>query len=244
MTIIGGSIPCPVKNIDATQKARWNAFSFRIGSSKVTITIPPGLYTSETLFTKLRELLNAAASLAGSENTFDVGFAPASDTLKISRLTGSDPYGFLFGSGLYVDSIDKMTRSVLQIGSPALLLGFTPGINEMSDDAGIIIAPNSLDLSLLTSRIYLYLNYDSTQNLQTYVRGLGRSSPSAIIHLDDVREGRKYLNKETYMPLIVSRVNEVSRIHAFDLGFEDFFGNPVDFGNKEVSLIVEMECLY
>jgi hypothetical protein len=243
LSLVSGTIPSPTTNIDATQKGSWNSFSFRIGAQKVTIRIPPGLYEPSTLHSTLTNLLNEAAELVGSENVFVVDFAPQTERLRIRRTAGTDEYGFLFASGTASDILDQTTRAVLRIGTPALVLGFVPGRNELDVD-GTIIAPNCLDLGLLTNRIYLYMNYDTTQNLQAYTRGLGRNSPSAIIYMDDVRGGRKYLNKETYIPLIVTKTAAISRIHAIDILFEDFFGNAVNFGNREVSLILEAVCLF
>ncbi len=243
LSIIGGSIPAPTTNIDATTNTAWNSFSFRVAASRLTINIPPGLYTPTSLFTTLGGLLDQAAELAGSANRFEVGYAPNTEQLQVTRVAGEDSYGFLFGTGTYTDSLDQATRAVLQIRSPALLLGFVPGRNE-SDVDGRLIAPNCLDLGLLTNRIYMYLNYDSTQNLQAYTRGLGRPSPSAIIYMDELRDGRKYLNKESYMPFIVNAPTSVARIQSLDVGFQDFFGNPVNFGGREVSLTVEAVCQY
>jgi hypothetical protein len=243
MSIIGGTVPAPTTNIDRGEKGSWNSFSFRIGNSKVSIAIPPGLYTPNSLFTAIGGLLDQAAVLAGSANRFEVGYAPATEHLQVRRVAGEDSYGFLFGTGTYTDSLDQVTRAVLQIGSPALLLGFVPGRNEVDVD-GTLIAPNCLDLGLLTNRVYMLLNYDSTQNLQAYTRGLGRPSPSAIIYMDELRDGRKYLNKDTYIPFIVAAPTSVARIQSLDVQFQDFFGNPVNFGGREVSLTVEAVCQY
>jgi hypothetical protein len=241
MSLIAGTIPAPVTNIDATSLSSWNSFTFRLGSLKLTITIPPGLYTPTTITHTLQELLNQAASVASSPNTFEVSLYPNTERLQVTRTAGSDSFGFLFGTGSYTDSIDKTSGTIQRIGSPALIFGFIPGINEM-DVNGVIVTPNEIDLGLLTNRIYLYLNYDSTQNLQAYSRGMGRSSPSAIIPMDELRDGRKFLNKESYNPLIVTKNAPMGRIETLDIQFQDFFGNPVNFGGREVSLILEASC--
>jgi hypothetical protein len=188
--------------------------------------------------------LNEAAHVAGSHNEFELSFLPNTSQLRIRAKKGDDIFGFLFGSGNYIDMVDQTSRTVLKVASPALIFGFPSGVNALSDSDGLLVAPNYLDLGLLTNRIYLSFNYDTTQNLQAYTRGNGRRSPSAIIHMDEVRENRKFLNKETYIPLIVSKNTPVSKIQQLDIHFEHLFGGDVNFGNREVSLIIEAVCLY
>ena len=54
---------------------------------------------------------------------------------------------------------------------------------------------------------------------------------------------RKYLNKETYSPLIVAKPAPIARIQTLDVVFTDFFGNPVNFGGREVSFTLEITIL-
>jgi hypothetical protein len=244
LTLVGGSIPTPIHNIPADVAS----FTFRIGDKRLNISIPPGMYSEASLCAKLEEVLNAAAEVAGSHNEFTVALFPNTSQLQITAVAGGhghqlEAFGFLFGTGSYIDSIDKTTRTVTNIGSPALIFGCIPGVNLL-DYNGVLVTPNSIDLGLLVNRVYLSLNYDTTQNMQTYTRGMGRSSPSAIIHYDDVREGRKYLNKETYTPLIVSKIAPVSRIQTIDVQFNTLFGGTANFGNREVSLVLEAVCYY
>ena len=62
--VIGGTIPIPFLNIDTP----WNQFTFEEGSTKYTITIPPGYYTITTLTSTLTTLLNSS----GVSNIYSV----------------------------------------------------------------------------------------------------------------------------------------------------------------------------
>ena len=61
--------------------------------------------------------------------------------------------------------------------------------------------------------------------------------------MDTAANDRKYLNKDTYTPLIVAKPAPIARINVLQISFEDFFGNPVDFGGREVSLAIEIVTL-
>ena len=113
---------------------------------------------------------------------------------------------------------------------------FVAGVNQIQ-------AGNAMDVYSLTNRVYLYLNYETTQDLIAYNRGIGRKEPSAIIYMDEIHNDRKFLNKDTYTPLIVAKPAPIARINTLYVNFEDFFGNPVNFGNREVSLVLEITIL-
>lgn len=241
VSLVGGSIPVPVTNVfsqsNQVHNYSYNKFTLEVSTSRYTITIPNGNYTATSLASALQTQLNAS----GSGLTFTCAVNPLTGGLTITEISLAS-YTFLFGSGGYVDQVDPSTGAVLYMRSPALLFGFLPGL-DVTSTGGALVSPNSMDVNMLTNRIYVYFNYDTSQDLIAFSRGLGRREPSAIIYMDAVANDRKYLNKDTYTPLIVAKPAPISRINALQISFEDFFGNPVDFGGREVSLAIEVVTL-
>jgi hypothetical protein len=241
MSIVGGVIPVPVTNMFAQSNQKYNysynKFTALIGSTPYTITIPPGNYTAATFATALAAQLDAATA---SAITFTVGISPLTGVLNVSASAGT--FAFLFGTGSYVDRIDTMTGAILKANSPAIMMGFGAATDYASVGT-VMSSPNAVDMSVINSRIYLYLNYDTTQDMISFGRGLGRREPSAIIYMDTTQNDRKYINKETYSPLIVQKPAPLARVNALEIRFEDMFGNPIDFGNKEVNLALELTVL-
>ncbi len=242
VSLVGGSIPQPVTNVfsQSTQTSNYsyNKFTLGIGAARYTITIPNGSYTTSSLAAALQTQLNAAPA----SETFTCAVNPLTGGITITETSGPTDFSLLFGSGGYVDTVDASTGAILQMRSPALLFGFLPGV-DVTSTAGILTSSNSMDVNMLTNRVYVYFNYDTSQDLIAYDRGLGRRQPSAIVYMDSITNDRKYLNKETFVPLIVAKPAPIARINAFHLSFEDFFGNPVDFGGREVSLAIEIVSL-
>ena len=123
-------------------------------------------------------------------------------------------------------------------------MGFTPATDQISSPTGVLVSPNAADIFLLVNRIYVYINYDSTQDLVCFDRGSGRSQPTGIIYMDSITgRDRIYLNKDTYQPIIKLRPAPIARINAFDLHFEDVFGRPINFLGRELSLVIECVSL-
>lgn len=241
MSIVGGVVPVPVTNMFAQSNQKYNysynKFTAVIGSTAYTITIPPGNYTNASFAAALATQLTAATTGA---ITFTCGINPLTGVLDISASAGT--FALLFGTGSYVDRIDTMTGAVLKANSPTIMMGFAPATDYASSGT-TLSSPNAVDMSLINSRIYLYLNYDTTQDMISFGRGLGRREPSAIIYMDATQNDRKYINKETYSPLIVQKPAPLARVNALEIRFEDMFGNPIDFGNKEVNLALELTVL-
>ncbi len=242
ISLVGGSVPLPVTNIfsqsSQVHNYSYNKFTLGVSTSRYTITIPNGNYTATSLASALQTQLNAA----GTGLIFTCAVNPLTGGLTITESSGPTNFTLLFGSGGYVDTVDASTGAILKMGSPALLFGFLPGV-DVTRSTGVLTSPNSMDPYMLTNRIYVYFNYDTTQDLVAYDRGLGRKQPSAIVYMDTIINDRKYLNKETFVPLIVAKPAPISRINALYISFEDFFGNPVDFGGREVSLAIEVVIL-
>ncbi len=241
VSLVGGTIPQPVTNVNSISSQAYNysynKFTFRISGSNYTITIPNGQYTAATLAAALQTQLNALGV-----GTFTCAVNPLNGRLTITEGAGPTDFSLLLGTGSYVDTIDTMTKAVLKMNSPALLFGFLPA-TDYTSTAGVLSSPNSMDVNLLVNRIYVYFNYDTTQDLVAYNRGLGRREPSAIIYMDSITNDRKYLNKDTYTPIMVFKPAPLARINMLNVTFEDFFGNPIDFGGRELSLALEIVSL-
>ncbi len=241
MSLVGGVVPVPVTNMFAQSNQKYNysynKFTARIGATSYVITIPPGNYTNASFAAALKTQLDAAT---GGAITFTVGINSLTGVLDITASAGT--FALLFGTGAYVDRIDAMTGAILKANSPAVMMGFAPATDYASTGTALS-SPNAVDMALINSRIYLYLNYDTTQDMISFGRGLGRREPSAIIYMDATQNDRKYINKETYSPLIVQKPAPLARVNALEIRFEDMFGNPIDFGNKEVNLALELTVL-
>ncbi len=243
VSVVGGAIPQPVANIASANTQRqqysYNKFTLLYSGTQYTITIPVGFYTPTTLAAAVKTAIDAATTA-----TWTVTDPAASITGSFTiTAPASAAFSLLFGTGSYVDQIDPTTGAVLKMNSPALQLGFLPATDYSTAGPGGITSPNSVDPYVTTNRIYMYLNYETTQDLIAYDRGLGRAQPSAIIYFDAINNNRKYLNKETYSPLIVAKPAPISRIQTLDVVFTDFFGNPVNFGGREVNLALEITIL-
>ena len=242
--VIGGTIPIPFLNIDTP----WNQFTFEEGSTKYTITIPPGYYTITTLTSTLTTLLNSS----GVSNIYSVSQNSSSGKITITATSGTDTFYVLFGTGSFTDNIDYKTKCILEINSPARLFGF--GWSDYTSSGGIITAPRAPNLWYCLERSYLYFNFDSSQDLRSIFRGSGRKEPSAIIYNDELNtynfsQGNpslplipltKYLNKETFDTSIVPAPASLSRIRSFNISLRDMFYNLINTQGREISLLLEL----
>lgn len=233
LRIVGGSVPQPFNNIDAP----FNAFTLRVGIDHYDIVVPPGQYDAATLCTKISNLINIRTA---PTHIFSASVDGASGRFKLERATGFASFTLLFGQGgAYVDLIEAETGGLLETKSLATFLGFHPATNADSDGGLIITSPFTLQLSDRLGRIYLYMNYESSQDLTVISRGLGRHSPSLIIYMDQGTSTVKFLNKETYDIYVLSRPAPLSRISWLDISFRDEYYRPVNFNGREVTLLFE-----
>lgn len=248
--LVGGTIPVPFLNIDP----RWNSFTFREGTKRYTIPLAPGFYTIVTLLTTLQNNLNY---LLG-DNTYRVVQEGTSAQIKIMACNKNpelDPVEFalLFATGNFIDNIDPKTKSVLEIKCPARILGF--GNADYFSKNGVLVASRLPNLWYGLERTYLFLSFDSNQDLRAVFRGGGRLEPSAIIYNDELNTYNfqtisdpcqtpipltKYLNKETYDINIIPAPAPISRISALQVSLRDMFSNPINTQGREVSLLLEM----
>jgi len=244
--LIGGTIPVPYLNIDTP----WNKFTFQEDTTQYTITIPIGFYTVATLMAKLQVLLNTS----GATNTYTVTQSATGGQL-IFTATGGKPFAFLFASGNFTDLMDKVSKSILELKSPARIIGF--GYADYSSSSGSITASRLPNLWYALERSYLYLNFDSSQDLRSVFRGSGRKEPSAIFYNDELNIYNypggltttipypltKYLNKETYDTVILPSPAPISRISFLEVSLRDGFYNLLNTQGRELSILLELSIV-
>jgi hypothetical protein len=229
--LIGGTVPVPFLNIDV----QWNKFTFMDNQTNYLITIPVGSYTVASLLSRLQTLLNGI----GGFNTYTVT-QTNTGLLQVTATAGFAEFGFLFGSGSYVDTIDPKTYSVLDMKCPGRILGFGTGDYTALNGATVVIAPSLPSLWYPLERAYLYLSFDSTNDLRSVFRGSGRKEPSAILYYDDLNISTKYLNKETYDTVISPSPASLSRISYLEVSLRDMFYTPINTQGREMTLLLEL----
>jgi hypothetical protein len=245
--LIGGTIPVPYLNIDT----QWNKFTFKEGTTQYTITIPVGFYTVATLMITLQGLLNSS----GTTNDYEVTQSLTGGQLIFTAVKGILPFALLFASGNFTDVMDKVSKSILELKSPARILGF--GYADYSSSAGTITAARLPNLWYALERSYLYLNFDSSQDLRSVFRGSGRKEPSAIFYNDELNIYNypgglptttpypltKYLNKETYDTVILPSPAPISRISFLEVSLRDGFYNLLNTQGRELSILLELSIV-
>lgn len=230
--LLSGTIPANPFNIVHGR----NSFTFRENSTSWTITLIPGFYTSSSLITKLNSLFSSL----GSTNTYDWNIN-SSGGITLSRVSGSFSFSLLFSSGSPSDVIDRQDGTLQEMNTPAATLGFDYA--DYTSSGNTIISPYPLDLSTCTNRLYLFINFENSQNLAAIERGSGRKSPFAIIYLDSQTNGYKFLNKETLTPATYSLPQPFSRLQNLYIDFRDEFYKPIHFNGKDFSLLLQFTTL-
>jgi hypothetical protein len=229
--LVGGTIPTRLYNINTG----WNSFTFLEGTTKYTITIPPGKYTYTQLATSIAGLINATP---GTVNTYSAQFSTITGQMALTRTAGVSTFSILFLTGDYVDSIDA-NNSLQMVNSPAKLLGFNRA--DYSDNGlGFIEGPNAADIDFILNRIYVYLNHDNNQDVGTIDRSVGRHQPHAIVYMDETINQHKFLNKETFEPLYESYPAPISRISTLDIALRDEFDRLIELSGRDFTLLLEM----
>jgi hypothetical protein len=199
-----------------------------------TFTIPPAYYTSTSLATALQTVLSDPVlfdSYTVSVN--GEGFLEVTGTGIVTQ------FSFLFLSGTPQDTIDRSDGFLVQRNTPAYTLGFD--INDYASTANTIRAPYTMDTAI--TRLYLYIDFESSQSLSAIERGSGRRPPFAIIYLDTETNGYKFLNKETITPASYSLPQPHSRLQSITIDFRDEFYRPIDFGGHEFTLLFQFTVL-
>jgi len=231
--IVGGTVPSRLFTVNTG----WNSFTFLEGNLRATVTLTPGLYTMATLAIQLQAQLNA---IQGKNNTYLVTVDPATDRLTVTLTAGSSSYSFLFSSGNFVDLYD-MNNVLTMINSPARILGFLN--NDYASSSLIITAPNGMDVSLLTNRIYLYVNHDNSQDLGTIERSIGKQSPHAVLYMNTPTLDYKSFTTEVFEPLFRSSPAPIARLLTLDIALRDEFDRLIELNGRDFTLLLEIEYL-
>lgn len=233
ITIAGGSLPACMYNLNTG----WNAFTFQEGTISRDIIVPPGKYTYDQLQATIATVLNTTS---GITNTYSAAFNGITGYFSLTRITGSLPFSFLLGTGNFVDFYENNTLQ--KINSPAHLLGFYA--QDYSDSGtGVITSVYSSDINFLLTRLYLFINHDSSQDISTIERSVGRIQPHAIIYMDSTCNNYKFLNKETYEPLYTAYPAPIARLSSLDIILQDEFGRIIDFNGRDWTLLLEVTYL-
>jgi hypothetical protein len=232
--LLGGTIPGNPYNISDYN----NKFTFFEGTATRTVTIPPGYYTVESLLLALPALLTDGSSTSYTVSLNEFG------CLVIRQLGIVQTFGFEFVSGTYTDVLDNNNGSLTVMNTPSTFLGFDlSDYYSITGTTNTLVAPYPLDIASINSRIYLHIDADNMQNLGCISRGSGRRSPFAIIYLDTLTNGYKYLNKETVSPVSYSTPQPFSRLRSLVIDFRDEFYRPINFNGKDFTLLLEFTVL-
>ena len=231
--IVGGTVPSRLFTVNTG----WNSFTFLEGTVRYTVTLTPGLYTMASLASQLQTQLNA---IQGKNNTYLVAVDPATDRISVTLTAGSTAFSFLFSSGNFVDLYD-LNNVLTMINSPARILGFLA--NDYASSALSITAPNGMDVSLLTNRIYLYVNHDNSQDLGTIERSIGKQSPHAVLYMNTPSLDYKSFTTEVFEPLFVSKPAPIARLLTLDIALRDEYDRLVELNGRDFTLLLEIEYL-
>lgn len=239
--LIGGTLPGDYYNINTG----WNKFSFLENTTTYTITLNPGKYDGSSAATELKRALN----VSGLANSYDVTFGATTNKLTIKRISGSYSFSLLFGTGIYLDTFDDYTGAVdsltndylNSIGCPARMLGFVS--IDYTDTSGSLIAPNPVDTAWFLNKVYLHLNVNTSVELNRIEIARGPHDPYSILFLDDVKNGVKFLNKETDYPELEFLPAPLARLSLLEVSLRDEFYRLLDTQNKEFILIFEVTYL-
>jgi hypothetical protein len=230
--LLGGTIPAKPYTFNEYN----NSFTFfeEHGGNR-TIKLPIGVYDVETLTIELAALLSE-----GSRSLYEVS-KNVMGRLLIVQKNYKQPFALLFASGSSPDVIDRVTGGFIEMNTPASILGFD--LSDYTSIQGILLSPYQIDLYTTNTRLYLYLNFQNSQDLGCIQRGVGRRSPFAIIYLDGDTNGYKFLNKETFSPISYSLPQPISKLQSIHIEFRDEFHRLVDFNGKDFTLLLELTAL-
>lgn len=221
--LLAGTVPTPLPLTTST-----NSFTVVEGTTRNTVTIPPAFYTNTTLAAALQTALNAMPTKA---NTYTATLDATGAYLTVTR-TGSVPFTFLFASGSPTDTAQA-------VNTPSSVLGFSSA--DYTHVNGVIQAPFPMDPFM--SRIYLYIDFESTLSLSAIERGAGRRSPFGVIYFDQITNGYKFLNKETIQQTLYKLAQPLPRLQSLQIDFRDEFYHPVNFGGRELTLLLQFSGL-
>ena len=222
--LLAGTVPIPLPLTPSN-----NAFTVVEGSARNTVTIPPTFYTNATLVAALQTALNA---MPGKANTYTAALDSTGAYLTVTRSAGTTSFTFLFASGSPTDTTQA-------VNTPSTALGFSSA--DYTHVNGVIQAPFPMEPFI--SRIYLYIDFESTLSLSAIERGAGRRSPFGIIYFDQTTNSYKFLNKETIQQTLYKLAQPLPRLQSLQIEFRDEFYHPVNFGGRELTLLLQFSGL-
>lgn len=233
--LVNGCVPGFLYNMNTG----WNKFTFQEGSTQYTVTLTPGFYTATQLAAQLQTQLNAI----GAGNTYVCALDPNTQKLTVTRSVGAATFSFLFYSGVYKDDLDQEAVIITSVNCPARFFGF--GYNDYTDTAGVITAPAPMDSENFLTRMYLYINAESSADLHRLELSAGRRDCFHIFYLKPGEENYIKLNKDTELalPIYHASPTPISRISFFDVSFRDEFYRLLDLQNRDVDLVLEITHL-
>ncbi len=230
VTLCGGNVPTRIYNVNVP----WNQFTLLEGSTRFNIALNAGRYTLSSLAIEIGSRINATSGIA---NQYSVLFSPTSDQMTITRDVGTASFSFLFATGDYTDTYDS-NNTLVMINTPAKLLGF--GKADYSDGGtGKITSPYAAELDFLVNRLYLYINADNNQDINTIERSVGRDAPFAIIYMDENNQSYKFFDKVTYEPVYISAPAPVSRMTTLNVELRDEFNRLIDLNGRDFTVLLE-----
>jgi len=233
--VTGGTVPIPYYTIDSPS----NQFIFDTGSAKKLITIIPGEYTNTNFPGALKILLDAA----DGTNTYTVTISSTTFLLTVVS-SGNNTFGFCFGENNQSNLTNQFGNPGLQkVRNVGYQLGFVDkDVYTVADRT--IVSPNPVWLNPL-SRIYVYLNYDTSIDLRSILLGGGREGPSAIIYTLDT-DALVYHMKSPSRDTFENVINPgliIPRIRTLNISLQDEFKNVINTNNRPVTFLLEITVL-
>jgi hypothetical protein len=158
--------------------------------------------------------------------------------------SGSNTFGFCFGENNQSNLTNQFGNPGLQaVRNPSYQLGFTDkDVYTVADRT--IVSPNPVWLNPL-SRIYVYLNYDTSIDLRSIVLGGAREGPSAIIYTLDA-DALAYFMKSPSRDTFENVINPgliIPRIRTLNVSLQDEFKNVINTNNRPVTFLLEITVL-
>jgi hypothetical protein len=233
VTICGGNVPTRIYNVNVP----WNQFTLLEGGTRFTITLNPGRYTLSSLAIELGSRINTTVGIA---NQYSCLFSPTSDQMTLTRDVGTASFSLLFATGDYTDTYDS-NNTLTMINTPAKLMGFVRA--DYSDGGtGKITSPYAAELDFLVNRLYLYINADNNQDINTIERSVGRDAPFAIVYMNQNNQAYKFFDTTTYEPVYISAPAPVSRMTTLNVELRDEFNRLIDLNGRDFTVLLEFVC--
>ena len=93
------------------------------------------------------------------------------------------------------------------------------------------------------NKLFLHINTETDKEFNRIEVAKGPHDPYTIIYLDEVKDGVKFLNKETDYPIIEFSPAPLSRLSLLEISIRDEFYKLQDLQNKEFTLLFEITFL-